>query len=139
MTATITTVTLCRETASGEKSEFTPVDFLDEITTPRELIRRWVYEAARERNQQPAGPFNGRVQPSDMERLLNGYDDHSPLTRQPVKINWEQAYEEALTAFSRNRYFVLVDNRQVTNLDEEVYLKRDSQVSFLKMVPLVGG
>ena len=140
MTATITTtVTLCRETTSGEKSDFVLADFLDEITTPRELIRRWVYEAARERNQQPIGPFGSRVQPSEMETLLNGYEDHSPLTRQPIKVDWEQAYAEAITAFTRNRYFVLVDNRQMTNLDEDVYLKPDTQVSFLKLIPLVGG
>ena len=140
MTATITTtVTLCRETQSGDKSDFVLVDFLDEITTPRELIRRWVYEAARERNWQPTGPFGSRVQPSEIESLLNGYDDHAPVTRQPVKIDWEQAYAEAITAFTRNRYFVLVDDRQVTNLDEEVMLRMDSQVSFLKLVPLVGG
>jgi hypothetical protein len=140
MNATITTtVTLCHETTSGETSDFVLVDFLDEVTTPRELIRRWVYEAARERNQQPTCPFGNRVQPSEMETLLNGYDDSLPLTRQPAKIDWEQAYAEAITAFTHSRYFVLVDDRQVTNLDEDVYLKMDTRVSFLKLVPLVGG
>ncbi|BCY08782.1 hypothetical protein [Actinoplanes sp. L3-i22] len=44
-----------------------------------------------------------------------------------------------LAAFGRNAFVVLVDDRQVTELDEEVHLRAGSRVTFLKLVPLVGG
>ena len=34
---------------------------------------------------------------------------------------------------------LLVDNRQVESLDEEIELKVATEVSFIKLVPLVGG
>ena len=42
-------------------------------------------------------------------------------------------------AFTRNGFFVLVGDRQVESLDEELELKVDTDVSFVKLVPLVGG
>ncbi|GAA2711520.1 hypothetical protein [Actinoplanes palleronii] len=45
----------------------------------------------------------------------------------------------ALAAFTRNAFVVLVDDRQVTELDDEVHLHAGSRVTFLKLVPLVGG
>ncbi|MER7591051.1 hypothetical protein ABTW72_26295 [Micromonospora sp. NPDC127501] len=45
----------------------------------------------------------------------------------------------ALDAFRRNGFVVLVDDRQVTALDEKVRLHAGSRVTFLKLVPLVGG
>ena len=45
----------------------------------------------------------------------------------------------AETAFSRNGFVVLVGDRQIEELDEEVDLRRDTEVTFLKLVALVGG
>jgi hypothetical protein len=44
-----------------------------------------------------------------------------------------------VTAFRRNGFVVLVDERQVEDLDEVVDLFAGSVVTFLKLVPLVGG
>jgi hypothetical protein len=44
-----------------------------------------------------------------------------------------------LGAFGRNAFVVLVDDRQVAELDEEVHLRAGTRVTFLKLVPLVGG
>ncbi|MBQ1057664.1 hypothetical protein KBX35_23025 [Micromonospora sp. C32] len=44
-----------------------------------------------------------------------------------------------LEAFGRNAFVVLVDDHQVTDLDEKVRLHAGSRVTFLKLVPLVGG
>jgi hypothetical protein len=46
---------------------------------------------------------------------------------------------QALDAFERNAFVVLVDDRQVTELTETVRLREGSRVTFLKLVPLVGG
>ncbi|ADU07018.1 hypothetical protein ML5_1481 [Micromonospora sp. L5] len=44
-----------------------------------------------------------------------------------------------LDAFRRNAFVVLVDDRQVTDLGEKIHLHAGSRVTFLKLVPLVGG
>ena len=51
----------------------------------------------------------------------------------------EAQYERALQAFARNGFFVLVGDRQVEDLDEDLELEADTEVSFVKLVALVGG
>ncbi|KAB1907910.1 hypothetical protein J5U46_09525 [Micromonospora tulbaghiae] len=51
----------------------------------------------------------------------------------------EERTRMTLAAFGRNAFVVLVDDRQVTELDEKVRLHAGSRVTFLKLVPLVGG
>ena len=80
--------------------------------------------------------FRGLVTPSPAERLLNGEKDKTKSRR---RIDWEAQYERALAAFARNGFFVLVGDRQVEDLDEEIELKVHTEVSFVKLVPLVGG
>lgn len=44
-----------------------------------------------------------------------------------------------MKAFSRNGFVVLVGDRQVEDLDAGVGLPAGTEVTFLKLVPLVGG
>ena len=45
----------------------------------------------------------------------------------------------AVEAFSRNGFVVLVDDRQVESLDAVLDVSRRTEITFLKLVPLVGG
>jgi hypothetical protein len=74
------------------------------------------------------------VQPSDSERLLNGYK-----LRTPRRIEARPQVERALNAFTRNGFFLLVNDRQIENMDEEIAIGLNTQVAFVKLVPLVGG
>ncbi|MET7867661.1 hypothetical protein [Micromonospora taraxaci] len=56
-----------------------------------------------------------------------------------AQVDPEERTRVALEAFVRNRFVVLVDDLQVTALDEKVRLHAGSRVTFLKLVPLVGG
>ncbi|MEV6515598.1 hypothetical protein ACGF5H_19425 [Micromonospora chalcea] len=56
-----------------------------------------------------------------------------------VDADPEERTRTTLEAFGRNAFVVLVDDRQVTDLDEKVRLHAGSRVTFLKLVPLVGG
>ncbi len=47
--------------------------------------------------------------------------------------------EVALRAFVRGSVLLLIDDKQVDHLDAEVVLTPGSTVSFLQLVPLVGG
>jgi hypothetical protein len=51
----------------------------------------------------------------------------------------QEAYERALVAFGSNGFLVLVGERQLTDLDERVDLTASTEVTFLRLVPLVGG
>ncbi|MFK4597667.1 hypothetical protein [Streptomyces pristinaespiralis] len=51
----------------------------------------------------------------------------------------QEAYERALVDFGGNGFLVLVGDRQLTGLDERVDLTAATEVTFLRLVPLVGG
>lgn len=131
-------VTIFDETLSGSRTPSLRLDLLSSTITLRELIRRRVYEEVQEYHAAPpSAPFRGLVTPTATETALNG---RKPISH-PIKrhVDWEAQYERALQAFARNGFFVLVGERQVEDLDEALELKVDTEVSFVKLVPLVGG
>jgi len=127
-------ITVYDETTSGGRTNELTLEFLDERITVRELIRSRVYQEVTEYNARMPEYFRGLVQPSDAERVLNGY-----RVREHRRLDWEAQFAKAVAAFRGNGFMLLVDDRQVTGLDEVVELRHDSAVTFLKLVPLVGG
>jgi hypothetical protein len=81
-----------------------------------------------------SGYFHGLVQPTEAERTLNGY-----RLKSIHRLDWQAQYEQAIEAFARHSYIVLVNDRQVADLDALVELHTETEVTFLKLVPLVGG
>ncbi|WP_369146079.1 hypothetical protein [Streptomyces sp. R44] len=51
----------------------------------------------------------------------------------------EAAFARAVEAFGRNGFLVLVGDRQIEELDETVTVGPETEVVFLRLVPLVGG
>jgi len=100
----------------------------------RELIRQRVLQEVEEFNSRQPAVFRMLVQPNDTERTLNGFKFHKPRLVDPVT-----QYERAIEAFEGNGFIVLVDDRQIEGLDTEIALHPDTSVTFLKLVPLVGG
>jgi hypothetical protein len=129
-----TTVIVRDETTSGERTGELTLEFLTERVTAREIIRSRVYQEVTEYNARQPEHFRGLVQPSDAERVLNGY-----RLKERRRIDWQAQYERALAAFARNGFLLLAGDRQLLDLDEEVVLRHDTEVTFLKLVPLVGG
>jgi hypothetical protein len=78
--------------------------------------------------------FAGLVQPDDTERLLTATE-----MKTPRRIDAAVQIERALQAFERNGFFVLVGDKQVENLNDEIELGFKTSISFVKLVPLVGG
>src|SRR5215831_16844058 len=128
------TLTVHDETLFGAKDNALTLDFLTETITVRELIRERVYEEVRQYNATTPDYFRGLVQPTNAETTLNGH-----RIRERRRVDWEAQYRRALEAFPRNGFFILVDDRQVDSLDETITLTPTTQVSFGKLVPLVGG
>ncbi len=122
------------ETLMGAKNDALTLDFLNETISVQELIRERVYEEVRQYNAAKPEYFRGLVQPTNAEATLNG----SRLIERR-QVDWQAQYRLALDAFQRNGFFILVDDRQVESLDETIALTPTTQVSFVKLVPLVGG
>jgi len=106
-------VSFVDETTGGERVPAWVMEVFEERLELRELIRRRVHQEVAERN----AARNAGTEPADPRRQL----------------------DLALTAFARNGFVVLVGDRQVEELDEVVELRRDTEVTFLRLVPLVGG
>lgn len=128
------TLTIHDETASGQKTNTFTLDCLTEQISVREIIRSRIYQEVQDYNQKAPDYFRGLVEPSEAERTLNGYK-----LKQHRQIDWKEQYERALEAFDRNGFFVLIGNKQAETLDEVFQVKVDSEVSFVKLIPLVGG
>jgi hypothetical protein len=100
----------------------------------RDLIRFRVREEVAAYNADPASRFNGLVQPVGSQVSLHGFELSGPR-----RLDWEMQAEAALDAFGRNGFFVFVGDRQVDDLGEELALAEADVVSFVRLVPLVGG
>jgi hypothetical protein len=105
---------------------------VSERTTVRELIRRRIDEEAAALN---AGREDLRplVAPTEQEARLN----KSKSSRRSVDAGKQLA--AAVEAFERTRIVVTVDGKQVRELDQPITVSPDSEIRFLKLVPLVGG
>jgi hypothetical protein len=130
----MTTVTIKDASLSGETLREFALELLTERITVRELIRSRVYQEVDDYNAKGLDVFQGLVEPSDAEKTLNGW-----RPRRPRQIAWQPQFEAAVAAFERNRILILVDDEQAESLDQSVLITPKTTVSFLKLVPLVGG
>ncbi|MFJ7422830.1 hypothetical protein ACIQXD_30135 [Streptomyces uncialis] len=118
-------VTFVDETTSGGAGGGWELAIAEERLALRELIRRRVFQEVAEHHARgAAGEFHGLVRPTG---------------RTPGRVDPEAQTELALRAFAASGFLVLVGDRQVTGLDEEIELPIGTEVTFLKLVPLVGG
>ncbi len=100
----------------------------------REIIEARVRQEVEEHNANDAPTFHGFIQPTDAEATLNGY-----RLRKPRDINADEQVAHAFAAFESNGFFVLFDDRQIDDLDLLVEFTPESELAFVKLVPLVGG
>lgn len=129
-------VTLYDETLSGERTPALSLSLLSARISLRELLHRRVYKEVQLHNAAPAeAPFCGLVTPTAAERQRSG---EKPAAARRF-VDWQAQFARACEAFERNGFFVLVDDRQVENLEDELTLTVNTTVSFVKLVPLVGG
>src|SRR2546426_4709808 len=119
-----TTLTIHDETTSGQKTNTFTLACLTEKMTVRELIRARIYQEVQDYNQKEPEYFRGLVEPTNAERVLNGYK-----LKTKRKIDWQGQYQRALDAFGRNSFFVLVGEKQAESLDQEFEVKVDTEVS----------
>ena len=128
------TVTCIDETGIGNKANEFHLDLHDSQISLRELLRRRVYEEVQAYNLFQPEHFKGLVQPTGTEQEPNGY-----RLRKRRQLNWRAQFERAVEAFEQRAFIVLVNQTQVDDLEAPIELRAGAEVTFLKLVPLVGG
>lgn len=122
------------QSGAGQVTATTTLEGISHKITLRDLVRTRVREEVALHNAGPEPVFSGLVMPEGARPVAEGF--RMPKRR---RIDWEQQADRAIEAFERSGFFVLVDDRQVTELDEELDLAPDSDIRFVRLVPLVGG
>ncbi len=131
--ATIT-LTIKDETAGGQTTNELKVSFASELTTVKEIIKARVTAEVDTYNNRMPEYFKGLVQPCDAERTLNGYK-----LKEKRKVDSEKQCLVAWDAFQKNGFFMLIDNIQSESLEQMVVINTNTNISFIKLTPLVGG
>jgi hypothetical protein len=124
------------ETTAGlGKTEHTfTVHVSGEKISIRELIRQRITQEVDHYNKSQPAVFRMLIQPNNTEKTLNGFKFQKPRFIDPLV-----QYEKAIEAFEGNGFVILVDDHQVEDLDTEIALHPETSVTFLKLIPLVGG
>jgi hypothetical protein len=120
------------ETTAGESRSAGTFRFDTARLTLRELVRLRVEQEVARFNSADYEMFQGLVQPEESERVLNG------VRTRPV-LDAQKQLAKAIEAFRGNGFLVLLDDRQIMDLDEVLHLTAQSKITFLRLVPLVGG
>ncbi len=106
----------------------------DRITVA-ELIRIYVETQVEKYNIARVATPPGESYTTIEEKLLNPRRQDKRFA--PAECAVE--VEKALIAFQTNQIFLLIDGKQASELSEEIEPTSSSKVTFLKLVPLVGG
>jgi hypothetical protein len=103
-----------------------------ERITLRELLKRRIDEEAAELNA-GRSDVHPLVFPSAHEQRLNG---EKQVRR---TIDADQQFAAAVEAFERKRIIIIADGRQLLDLEQPITVTATTEVTFLRLVPLVGG
>jgi hypothetical protein len=120
------------ETTAGERRSAGTFQFDSTNLTLREIIRLRVQQEVARFNEAEYEVFRGLVQPEESERILNG------VRTRPI-LDWQKQSAKAIAAFQGNGFLVLLDDRQIVDLDERLDITSRSKITFLRLVPLIGG
>ncbi len=129
-----TTITIRDESTGGKTLQEWALEVFAERITVRELIRSRVYQEVKDFNVRQPHVFRGLVQPTGAEQALNGF-----TLRKGRQIDWKEQFERAVEAYQRKQILVIADDKQLESLDQEVVIRPDTVVSFLRLTLLVGG
>lgn len=125
------TLTVCEKSPGGPPAEEYSIELEEERLTVRDLIQNIVFHQVYRLNT-AARDWNRMA--GSREKLLN-----TKTSGQGHTIDWVPKFEQALKAFASNQVILLLDETQVEELDEFVTVTPKTKVTFLKLVPLIGG
>ena len=124
------TITLQDASLQGQQQSPWQMNIFEEQSTLREILRSRIYQEVSEYNAKKRSQSLCLITPRPVEPQQA---DAAP------PIDWQIHYKQALEAFKKKRYIVLINGRQVTELDAPVHLTDQTTITFLKLIPLIGG
>ncbi|MDP5135565.1 hypothetical protein ORJ04_06330 [Rheinheimera baltica] len=125
-------LTVKDENAFGHMLSQAIITFPAERITVRQLIVARIEQEVERYNAGASADFVGLVKPCEAEIILNG-------ARKGRLIDVNQQKQAALAAFQANAFFLLINDRQVTELEQNILITPNTKVAFVKLVPLIGG
>lgn len=131
----LATLTIKDEALYGLENDcsFT-LEFPNKRITAREIIETRIRREVEKYNSARPEIFRLLVQPNFAEKVLNGFK-----TKEKKQIDWREQYAKAVQAFEGNGFLLLVDDLQIEDLNQIIEIEPQTSVTFLKLVPLVGG
>lgn len=122
------------EQLNGSITNQFEIEIENETISIQELIEKRVTQEVENYNNKLPEYYKGLVEPTDAEKTLNGFK----LKKRQL-IDTEKQVYVALEAFQKNSFFILVDSRQIEELNQEIKINKHSKISFVKLTPLIGG
>ena len=128
---------------TGKINEF-PLELSSERITLADLIQKKVIAKVKQVNSDlKKGKLHSNFL-SEKEKTLNKaiYEKKIAQEKERIeeaKLDPEKAGYEALAGFQNNAFFVIIDEEQKENLEEELVLTAQSEIRFIRLMPLVGG
>ena len=122
------------ETPRGELIQSVRVTLSKEKLSLREFVRTRVQQEVERFNLQRPVCFKALVRPEDAQETTQGF-----RLSQHRDLDWERQAEEAISALESKSFFVTLDGKEVSSLDEEMSLNSGSDLRFVILMPVVGG
>lgn len=122
------------ETFAGKILDEIMLEIERERLTVAELIEAKVAQELHKHQQIQAKQAEGYQQA--VEQTLNPSAKKTMNHKLP---DLEQEVYRALEAFQRNQMIITVNDRQVESLEQEILFDSGTEVSFMQLMPLVGG
>lgn len=110
--------------------------------TVSDIVTERVYHEVEKYKQHAQDYQYALVKPKQDEILLNQSIPNArknSANHSRKEINAAYQVEVALKAFTSNGYFILIDDIQAGSLAQIVTIKPGTTVSFMRLMPLVGG
>lgn len=119
---TLTVATLIRRTVEEQVRELRMRQYLDAEQARRALDRQYLTS-----DEIAAQAEQGSVR------------FPSQRARKSRQVEAEEEVDRALRAFEAGAYLILVDGRRIESLNEEIRFAPGSNVTFRRLMPLIGG
>jgi len=127
-------VTIKDETSGGKTFHSIQIEFPTSLVTVGEIIEKRVIAEVKEYNKMKNDKYYGLVQPDGAEVILNGF-----RLQKFRPVDAKKQTQVAKDAFLKNGFFILIDSIQAESLEQAFVLHQRSEISFIKLTPLVGG
>lgn len=122
------------QTSSGDIVASTVIQFPVDIVSVRTLIETRVEQEIHKQLESNDRSLFRLVTPRSEETMLNVV---KPTNKKAIDIR--EQITVAIDAFQSNGFFLLVNDKQLTNLDDLIQITPKSKVVFFRLIPIVGG